>query len=190
MIQTIRLYQAVLYNKRLSSKPVLATEKTWLGSGFYFWEHEIDNAHHWGEKHCNNQYCIYESSYQNTEAGLDLVDNYEHRDLLIRYIKELEELTGDNNITLARIIALICKKVPHKIHYIRIDTGSFFWDDKTILPVPNKRPLPWIFTKRLVQVCFPSFPCKEIGLIDYRLCEYRLCEYRLTFPNSPTRLDR
>lgn len=152
-----------------------------MGRAWVLLEHEIDNARHWGEEHYNNQYCIYRSSYKNTDEGLDLVDNYEHRDRLIRYIKKLKELTSDNNITLAEIIAILCEQIPQKIHYIRIDTGSFFWDDKTILPVPNKRPLPWIFTKRLVQVCFPSFPCKEIGLIDYRLCEYRL-----TFPKNST----
>lgn len=166
MIQTIKLYQAVRYASGVNNSPIFATEKTWLGRGFYFWEHEIENARHWGEKHYNGKYCIYQSSYKNTEEGLDLVDNYEHRDLLIKYIEQIEGRII-KNISLAQIIALICKYTPESIHYIRIDTGSFFQQDKIQLPVPNKGSLPQLYTKRLVQVCFPKFPCKEIGLTGY-----------------------
>ena len=166
MIQKIILYQAVRYEHKTRTKPIYATDKTWLGEGYYFWEHEIANAHHWGKVHYSNRYCIYQSSYQNTEEGLDLVDNYEHRDLLIKYIEQIEGRII-KNISLAQIIALICKYTPESIHYIRIDTGSFFQQDKIQLPVPNKGSLPQLYTKRLVQVCFPKFPCKEIGLTGY-----------------------
>jgi hypothetical protein len=29
-----------------------------LGSGYYLWENDIEQAHHWGKKHYNNQYYI------------------------------------------------------------------------------------------------------------------------------------
>lgn len=29
-----------------------------LGSGYYLWEDDIEQAHHWGKKHYNNQYYI------------------------------------------------------------------------------------------------------------------------------------
>ena len=170
MLQTIRLYQAVRYDGKQRDFPICATEKPWLGRGYYFWEHEIENAHHWGKRHYGGQYCIYQSSYQNTEEGLDLVDNYEQREQLANYIKQIEARI-DKSISLEQIIELLRKHTSKRIHYIRIDTGSFFQDERTQLPVPNKRPLPWLFTKRLVQVCFPYFPCQEIGLTDYRIYE-------------------
>ena len=169
MIQKIILYQAVRYEHKTRTKPIYATDKTWLGEGYYFWEHEIANAHHWGKVHYSNRYCIYQSSYQNTEEGLDLVDNHEQRDMLKEHISQINERIQES-IDLAQIITLIRKHVS-KVHYIRIDTGSFFPDERVLLTVPNKQPLPWLYTRRLVQVCFPSFPCPEIGLTDYQLYE-------------------
>lgn len=170
MIQTIRLYQAVRCDGKLLDFPICATEKTWLGRGFYFWEHEIDNARRWGKTHYGGRFYIYWSSYQNTEEGLDLVDNYEHRARLVGYIKQIERRT-QQSLSLSQIIALISKHTSQRVRYIRMDTGSFFPTDKTKLPVPNKHPLLWLYDKRLVQVCFPEFPCKEIGLTDYEYYE-------------------
>ena len=170
MIQKIILYQAVRYEHKTRTKPIYATDKTWLGEGYYFWEHEIANAHHWGKVHYSNRYCIYQSSYQNTEEGLDLVDNHEHLDMLEKYIRQIKERI-QKSVDLAQIIILICKHVPKSVHYIRIDTGSFFPNERFLLPVPNKQFSPQLYAKRLVQVCFPSFPCPEIGLTDYQLYE-------------------
>ena len=180
MIQTIKLYQTVRYSE-LRTSPIFAKEKTWLGAGYYFWEHEIENAHHWGETHYHNRYTIYQSSYKNTEDGIDLVDNYDDRERLENIFQKIKGRVGQSGIreevTLGDVITLMRKKTSKKIHYIRFDSGTFFKDEKLQIAVPN-RSYPLTFpTKRLVQVCFPCFPCQEIGLTDYRKYEdYRKCE--------------
>ena len=173
MIQTITLYQTVRYSEPITS-PIFATEEPWLGEGYYFWEHEIENARYWGKKHYRNRYSIYQSSYQNTEDGLDLVDNYEDRERLEKDYQDIKRRVsklGRDDVTLEEIIILMRKNISKKIHYIRIDTGTFFKNENRLLPVPNVRKLPTFTTKRLVQVCFPCFPCQEIGLTDYRKYE-------------------
>ena len=173
MIQTITLYQTVRYSEPITS-PIFATEEPWLGEGYYFWEHEIENARHWGKKHYHNRYSIYQSSYQNTEDGLDLVDNYEDRERLEKDYQDIKRRVsklGRDDVTIREVITLMRKKTSKKIHYIRFDSGTFFKDEKLQIAVPN-RSYPLTFpTKRLVQVCFPCFPCQEIGLTDYRKYE-------------------
>lgn len=174
MIQTITLYQTVRYSEPITS-PILAEEKPWLGKGYYFWEHEIENARHWGKTHYHNRYSIYQSSYQNTEDGIDLVDNYDDRERLEKDYQDIkgrmENLGIDKDVTLEEIIILMRKNISKKIHYIRLESGTFFKNGKLQIAVPNlSHPLTFT-TKRLVQVCFPCFPCQEIGLTDYRKYE-------------------
>ncbi len=177
MIQTITLYQTVRYSEPRTS-PIFATEEPWLGEGYYFWEHEIENARHWGETHYNNQYSIYQSSYQNTEDGIDLVDNYDDRERLEKDYQDIKrrvsELGRDKDVTLREVITLMQKNISKKIHYIRLESGTFFKDGKLQIKVPNRHYPLTFTTKRLVQVCFPCFPCQEIGLTDYRKYEDRI----------------
>lgn len=169
MVQEITLYQAVRGDSQIPLKaPIYSERDTWLGQGFYFWEHHVENAHYWGRKHYSGRYHIYESSYRNTERGLDLVDNYEDRERLIALIQKLSNKVGQE-VSLAEIIFIIMHKIyPGRVKYVRMDTGSFYPNRRCYLPVPNKTPLPWMFERRLVQVYFSEFPCLEIGLTQYR----------------------
>lgn len=51
-------------NHVLKEAPFFAKEnqqinkELFLGSGFYLWEDDIEQAHHWGKKHYHNQYYI------------------------------------------------------------------------------------------------------------------------------------
>ena len=177
MIQTITLYQTVRYSEPRTS-PIFAKGEPWLGEGYYFWEHEIENARYWGKTHYHNSYSIYRSSYQNTEDGIDLVDNYEDRERLEKDYQDIKrrvsKLGRDKDVTLREVIILMRKNVPKKFHYIRFESGTFFKDGKLQISVPNLRYPLTFTTQRLVQVCFPCFPCQEIGLTDYRKCEDRI----------------
>jgi len=49
----------VLKNAPFEAKEVQQINKEqFLGSGYYLWEDDIEQAHHWGKKHYNNQYYI------------------------------------------------------------------------------------------------------------------------------------
>ena len=106
------------------------------------------------------------------------MENQEDRERVEKNFQDIEErmLKLGKKVTLGEIISLMRKNISKskRIHYIRIDTGTFFNNEKRLLPVPNVRKLPTFTTKRLVQVCFPCFPCQEIGLTDYRKYEDRI----------------
>lgn len=181
MEQTIILYQATKATETRLKNPIKSTIGTWLGEGFYFWEHHIENAEHWGETHYNNRYHIYKSCYSNNEFGFDFVDNYEHRDDLIRIHKlacsRAKGTTFEpNKDTLNRLISSLLRRYISKrasnIKYIRIETGSFYPMDYIEIPVikPKKYKVK-VLEKRLVQVCFLEFPCKEVGLTSYEKVE-------------------
>lgn len=164
MVQVINLYQARFNTDTI---PLLAINEPWLGEGYYFWEHEVKNAIHWGETHYEGKYYIYESSYRNNEHGLDFVDNYDHRDYLMKAKEVLNKKRKD--VSLPVIVAMLRKRYKEKIKYIRIDTGSFFAKEKFFLDVPNHNKPIWMFRKRLVQVCILEYPCPEIGFTNYHL---------------------
>ena len=49
-----------------------------LGSGYYFWDNNIQRAHRWGEEHCDGKYLICECSLVlQGESFLDLVGSRE-----------------------------------------------------------------------------------------------------------------
>ncbi|MFJ1378698.1 hypothetical protein ACILE8_10055 [Capnocytophaga canimorsus] len=82
----------------------------WLGSGYYFWDSSIDNAHWWGkEGACYKNYFICESSFHLNEKCLDLYDNPEHRSLFKGIKKELKKqgLYNEKNNTVRRIIEFL-----------------------------------------------------------------------------------
>ncbi len=63
--------------------------KPFLGDGYYFWEHNIDVAHFWGNNHYNNDYVITEYYGLDRTNILDFNDN-----LHWEYFKELQERLG------------------------------------------------------------------------------------------------
>ncbi|MFI3262096.1 MAG: hypothetical protein R3Y26_04205 [Rikenellaceae bacterium] len=109
----IDIYQSVKSNPPRNTPWWCKDEKAWLGCGYYFWEHYIDNAHWWGHLWYTRKgldYKIYKSSYTKNEfTCFDLIDNYKHKDTL----KDVIELTKKRNLydakttTIGRIIAFM-----------------------------------------------------------------------------------
>ncbi len=96
-------------------------KNAWLGSGYYFWDSFIENAHWWGKEGAKykNGYLICESSFElNEEECFNLLDNPDH----IRTFNHIKELMKENNLyiegetTVARIIHQI-KEIIQVFHY-------------------------------------------------------------------------
>ena len=179
MEQTINLYQAVRKESKRLEIPLFAEEKAWLGKGYYFWEHHIENAHYWGETHYGGNYEVYESQYCNNKFGLDFVDCYEHREDLFSIYDEVKGLKGyEREYDLPALVRLLYEQVLQQgedIHYIRIDTGTFYPKRGRNLSVPTRPKQIWIPCARLVQVCILAYPCPEIR------CE----RYERVYPHPP-----
>jgi hypothetical protein len=68
-----------------------------LGSGYYFWDNNIELAKVWGKGRYSDDYYVIEIDFELTsENCFDLVGNRYHQIHLLNYIKEYEELTGEN----------------------------------------------------------------------------------------------
>lgn len=92
----------------LDNGPFLCNwENTWLGSGYYFWDTLVQNAHWWGKIRYGNKYII--SSAQcdfNTELCFDLYGDMEHLSAFTEvrdFLLEKEEYTIET-LTVARVI--------------------------------------------------------------------------------------
>lgn len=69
-----------------------------LGTGYYFWDYNLELAHYWGKSHYRNNYFIIESSLNMPEGlFLDLVGNRKHLiyfyDLTCRIESEVPDRT-------------------------------------------------------------------------------------------------
>lgn len=170
MEQTIKLYQAVQKRENRLKAPILAGKKAWLGDGYYFWEHYIENAKYWGKEHYNGNYEIYESQYCNNEYGLDFIDCYEHRDDLLSIYNEISSRVNEGDYNLPTLVRLLLEQAlqsPDNIRYIRIDTGTFFPKEKISICVPTQPKRIWIEKIPLIQVCIRTYPCSQIRCETY-----------------------
>lgn len=68
-----------------------------LGSGYYFWDNNLELAKKWGEFHYNNKYYIFEFKFDiKVDTCLDLVGNREHQFFFKKMFDIYEKETGDN----------------------------------------------------------------------------------------------
>ena len=170
MERTIKLYQAVEKRRDSLKAPIYSKEKAWLGDGYYFWEHYIENAEYWGETHYHNNYEIYKSQYCNNKFGLDFIDCYEHREDLFAIYDTISENVNQRAYDLPTLVRLILEQVlqsPDSIHYIRIDTGTFFPKKKISICVPTQPKRIRIKQIPLIQVCIRTYPCSQIRCETY-----------------------
>lgn len=78
-------------------------KNSWLGDGYYFWDTFIENAHWWGEVHCNNSYMICEAKIDwDNQNCFDLVGNTQHLldfDKSIKFMKKKRLLKNDTTVS-------------------------------------------------------------------------------------------
>jgi hypothetical protein len=68
-----------------------------LGSGYYFWDDNIEMAHFWGRSRCKNKYYIFEAELNCSEyVLLDLVGNRKHMKWLINAMEMLKSYNNNN----------------------------------------------------------------------------------------------
>lgn len=83
------------------------TKLAWLGSGYYFWEYNIEYAHWWGGIfYRKNGYVICESSYDynlDRDEIFDL-DQPEYEERFIRTWKMIEEMGKVHPVTVPAVI--------------------------------------------------------------------------------------
>ena len=79
---------------------------TWLGSGYYFWDTFIENAHWWGEVRINGDYMICEAQFDfDTSTCFDLVGHTSHMDDFFNSIELMKsKKLVDRKTTVARVI--------------------------------------------------------------------------------------
>ncbi len=67
-----------------------------LGSGYYFWDDNIELAKTWGKYHYHGRFCIFQFDFELTEDNcLDLVGNRRHQQFFMKLFKSYEEETED-----------------------------------------------------------------------------------------------
>lgn len=78
-------------------KRVKGIEKyQFLGSGYYFWDNNIERAHKWGQQHYNGKYKILELPLElKGDHFLDLVGSREDIMTLVNALKEIENNIPD-----------------------------------------------------------------------------------------------
>jgi hypothetical protein len=90
--------------------------KAWLGSGFYYWESFVENAHWWGSEGAkySNGYVVCESSFDlDEEKCFNLVDNPDHLNSFIKTIEVMKEtgLYKEYQTTVRRVIEFLKNKL-------------------------------------------------------------------------------
>lgn len=86
---------------------------SWLGSGYYFWDTFIENAHWWGEVRYNKSYviCSFHCDF-NTTHCFDLVGDTEH---MLDFSNSIDFLKSqkllDKHTTVSRVFSLLKQKV-------------------------------------------------------------------------------
>ncbi len=78
---------------------VNSKKNPFLGSGYYFWDYNIEMARYWGKNHYNNSYYIFQAEINCEEnVMLDLVGNRRH----IEWIIKLMQVFSSKNSNSAR----------------------------------------------------------------------------------------
>lgn len=120
------LFQASSYCKKNEySGPVRCNDEyAWLGSGYYFWDNNVKDAHWWGTNHYNNNYIITKTAYDyHSTQYLDLASLQEHKEYLFRCYKLLKERSQKLNrqevFTVGRVIEIL-KKTDKSFNFLAI----------------------------------------------------------------------
>jgi len=95
-------YSSVLENSPFYAEHNPGNNKyQFLGSGYYFWDNNLELAKSWGKSRCNNDYYVVEIDFELTsENCFDLVGNRNHQIYLLKMLDILKKETGhDKNKT-------------------------------------------------------------------------------------------
>lgn len=148
----------------------------WLGSGYYFWESFIENAHWWGCEGARftNGYFICEAFYDFDETNcFNLIDNPEHFQLFNNSKKIMLEkgLYVPNQTTVARIVEHLKNTLKVfnyeaiRVYGINSKSINSTYSNRTIFD--KKHNTKYLDSLPTIQICFYSK--SSLNLRDYRL---------------------
>lgn len=130
------------------------TKEPWLGSGYYFWDTRIDDAHWWGRNvYASQGYIICHTTYdQHSPYLYDLVSNVDQFDEFVKCAKLITEQQKIKRVSFPVVLDYLKKKVQgFNFKAIRV------WPhpnthQKTIVSFPGNK----LFLKRVdkIQICF------------------------------------
>lgn len=113
----------------LKSAPFLCEKSnSWLGKGYYFWEHKND-ASFWGKAVYHNKYRVLKTSYSIEPSQLlDLTIESDKQDL-VEALRELENQSktrtnGIDRITVSEVITYLKEFLKDRFPYKAIRSGS------------------------------------------------------------------
>jgi len=155
-------------------------ENAWLGSGFYFWESFIQNAHWWGSE-CNNYkngYVICKAFYtEDSSKCFNLIDDEVHLKMFNDTKALLLEkgLYFEGKTTVSRII-----------NYLKDDLKIFKFEATRIFGINSKSyksqfSNQTIFDSRNPQKYFDSLPAIQICF--YSKNSLNLRNYSIVYPD-------
>jgi hypothetical protein len=112
----VKLYQTLTNINRANLEqngPIICTdENAWLGTGYYFWDTDIDNAHWWGKVHCRNNYLILRADAQ--------YDDVEHLKIFSDLSNLLsKELHGGKRVRVSEVIEMFLEMDDFSFQAIR-----------------------------------------------------------------------
>jgi len=97
--------RSILENAPFYAKKNKKGVSPFLGEGYYYWDNNIDQAHHWGLTHYANKYAIIESELSLTsETIFDLVGNRSHQLLFIELANEFSDYNNGKKWEIGRLI--------------------------------------------------------------------------------------
>lgn len=135
------LYQAKEKRENSSENiPILSTQNTWLGEGYYFWDGFIELPHWWGMVHYDNNYVINEASVEvNPSEYLDLVGDTSAMRKFISAYKLLQQEFPEENITVKAVIALMKQSGIYSFRVVRARTEHKIpGSEKIRFAIPDK----------------------------------------------------
>ena len=160
--------------------PFICNRKNaWLGTGYYFWESFIENAHWWG-KECNsfvNGYIICEAEYtEDEEKCFNLIDNQIHIKMFndTKSLMEKKGLYVHNQTKVSRIIEYLKNtlKIYHyeaiRVYGVNSKSNNSDFSNRTVFN--DRAKYQYLDTSPAIQICFYS----KISLT--------LRNYRIVFP--------
>lgn len=135
-----------------SGRTKLGSKEPWLGEGYYFWEHYIDDAKWWGDEIYRGHYIIAESRLDlHTEGLLDLYGDIEAQSDFEHCAIFIKGKMGFNRLKVADVIQHMRDRFP-EIRAVRVCPVNLSFPASNIIATFPGRKY-GISLSRKVQIC-------------------------------------
>ena len=149
-------------------------EGAWLGSGYYFWESFVDNAHWWGKETYRDGYIICQASYINDEEKCLDLNTPEGIDILKTTMPIMRQAgIKQKDIYISTIIEFL-KKI-----------GHFEWEAVRVTPRDSNNANDSPHSNRAnLNHRYSISLCPAIQICFYTKTALQLSGYHIIFPDE------